>query len=102
MESFLREKSVMSEKTATDIATEVLSTLDAILAIFQATVQTLFILECLRRYAAFDSPFMQKPARELITALLLTNVSLWFFEVIFLLFCRIKIWTEFVDFIYWK
>lgn len=54
----------------------------AILSIVQGSLQTLFILECLRRYAQLNSPFMRKPARELITALLLTNISMWFFDTL--------------------
>ena len=42
----------------------------------------MFILECLRRYAAANKSFMVKPARELITALLLVNVSLWLFDTL--------------------
>lgn len=64
------------------LASEILAAIAAILSIVQGTFQTLFILECLRRYAAANSPFMRKPARELITALLLTNVSMWFFDTL--------------------
>ena len=46
-----------------------------ILSIIQGTIQTFFILECLRRYNINYST--RKPCRELITALLLVNVSLW-------------------------
>lgn len=65
-----------------DLASEILAAVASILSIIQGTFQTLFILECLRRYAASNSPFMRKPARELITALLLTNVSMWFFDTL--------------------
>lgn len=60
--------------------TDATATIAAFLSLIQCTFQTLFILECLRRYAAENSPFIRKPARELITALLLTNVSLWLFD----------------------
>ena len=46
----------------------------------QGTIQTFFILECLRRYAYENSELARKPARELITALLLVNVSLWCYD----------------------
>jgi hypothetical protein len=62
------------------LAIEITAAIASILSIAQGTFQTLFILECLRRYALHNEPFMRKPARELITALLLTNVSMWFFD----------------------
>lgn len=74
-----------SEENADEVSTlssEILASIAAILSIVQGTFQTLFILECLRRYAAHNAPFMRKPARELITALLLTNVSMWFFDTL--------------------
>lgn len=56
--------------------------LAAVSSIIQSTVQTFFILECLRRYAYNKRELVQKPARQLITALLLTNVSLWFYDTL--------------------
>ena len=52
----------------------------AILSIIQSTIQTFFILECLKRYAYNKRELIRKPARELITALLLVNVSLWCYD----------------------
>lgn len=75
-------RAVESSAEDDDLASEILAAIAAILSIIQGTFQTLFILECLRRYAAATSPFMRKPARELITALLLTNVSMWFFDTL--------------------
>lgn len=65
-----------------NLATNITAAIASILSIVQGTLQTLFILECLRRYAALNSPFMRKPARELITALLLTNISMWFYDTL--------------------
>ena len=42
-------------------ANEALEILARILAILQSTFQTIFILECLRRYADKNNPFMRKP-----------------------------------------
>ena len=75
----LRASEESSDEVST-LSSEILASIAAILSIVQGTFQTLFILECLRRYAAHNAPFMRKPARELITALLLTNVSMWFFD----------------------
>ncbi len=59
-----------AEDTELDFVLRIILALNSIITIIQGTVQTLFILECLRRYAYEDKPFMRKPARELITALL--------------------------------
>jgi hypothetical protein len=56
--------------------------ISSFLSIIQGTLQTLFILECLRRYARDNRSFLHKPARELITALLMTNISMWFFDTL--------------------
>lgn len=66
--------------TDKDTSFNILAGVASVLQIIQSTSQTLFILECLRRYALYNSPFMRKPARELITALCLTNVSMWLFD----------------------
>ena len=58
----------------------VLIIVSAFLSIIQGTIQTFFILECLRRYAYNKRELVRKPARELITALLLVNVSLWCYD----------------------
>ncbi len=79
MQTKLKEMSTGSE-TAKDVGYNLLAAIAAVLSIVQATFQTLFILECLRRYAEVSSQFVNKPARELITALLLTNLSLWFYD----------------------
>ena len=60
----------------------VAATVASLLSIVQSTCQTLFILECLRRYAQDNGAFIRKPARELITALLLCNISLWFYDTV--------------------
>lgn len=57
-----------------------LSAISAVFSIIQGTLQTLFILMCLKRYAFNNKEFVDKPARELITALLLINVSMWIFD----------------------
>jgi hypothetical protein len=66
--------------SVTDLGSNFLAAMAAVLSIVQATFQTLFILECLRRYAEQAEGLIHKPGRELITALLLTNVSLWFYD----------------------
>jgi hypothetical protein len=63
-----------------DVGNNLAAAIAAVLSIVQATLQTLFILECLRRYAEHSTQFVSKPAREIITALLITNLSLWFFD----------------------
>ena len=60
----------------------VLIIVSAFLSIIQGTIQTFFILECLRRYAYNKRELVRKPARELITALLLVNVSLWCYDTV--------------------
>ena len=52
------------------LVVQILATINSILSIIQATLQTWFILECLRRYAHGDKAYMRKPARDMITALL--------------------------------
>jgi hypothetical protein len=64
------------------IANNYSALISSFLSIIQGTLQTLFILECLRRYARDNSSFLHKPARELITALLMTNISMWFFDTL--------------------
>jgi hypothetical protein len=39
-------------------------------------------LECFRRYAYKNYALLHKPGRDLITALLFTNVSLWIFDTL--------------------
>ncbi|CAF0798153.1 unnamed protein product [Brachionus calyciflorus] len=65
-----------------DLTKNITSAFAAILQILQSSLQTLLILECLRRYAERDKTFMKKPARELITLLLIVNVSMWFFDTL--------------------
>ena len=65
-----------------ELGVNITAALASILSIVQGTIQTLFILECLRRYAFLNRALMLKPARELITALLLTNISLWLFDTL--------------------
>lgn len=48
----------------------IMSGFNAFMSVLQSTAQTFFILECLGRYAYANKPFLKKPARELITALL--------------------------------
>ena len=69
-----------SKDDVTLVITNAIAAVAALISILQSTLQTLFILECLRRYAQNDIQFMQKPARELITTLLITNLSLWFYD----------------------
>jgi hypothetical protein len=64
------------------IANNYSALISSFLSIIQGTLQTLFILECLRRYARDNGSFLHKPARELITALLMTNISMWFFDTL--------------------
>ena len=52
------------------LSIQIMSGFNALMSVIQSTVQTFFILECLGRYAYGNKPFLQKPARELITALL--------------------------------
>jgi hypothetical protein len=65
---------------STTILLNTISMIASILSLIQTTFQTLLILECLRRYAYSTAPFMNKPARELITVLLLINVSFWLYD----------------------
>ncbi len=47
------------------------------LAFIQASIQTVFILDGLRRCAEHDNHVNRKPGRTLVTFLLLCNLSLW-------------------------
>ena len=67
-------KSASSENEPYLFVNEMLMVLNSLFSIIQGTLQTLFILECLRRYAFENKPFMKKPARELITALLSNSI----------------------------
>ena len=48
----------------------ILAFLNAFLSIIQGTFQTLFIMECLKRFAHEIKTLIQKPGRELVTFLL--------------------------------
>ena len=80
--SFFRSTESNEKTSSIDLANQILAAFASILSIVQGTLQTMFILECLRRYAADNKSFMVKPARELITALLLINVSLWLYDTL--------------------
>lgn len=54
-----------------------LSTGTCVLSLAQSAVQTVFILDSLRRGADVDDHVTRKPGRALITCLLLCNLSLW-------------------------
>ena len=53
-----------------EIAIKVMSILNAIIGVVQGTLQTAFILECLRRFALNNKQFFRKPGRDLIIFLL--------------------------------
>ncbi len=55
----------------------ILSLGTALLAFLQAAVQSIFILDGLRRCAENDEQISRKPGRTLVTFLLLCNLSLW-------------------------
>jgi hypothetical protein len=73
-------KSIKSEDNILNEINKITEAIARILSLIQSSIQTFFILECLRRYAEKNKSFMRKPARELITSLLIVNVSLWFFD----------------------
>ena len=54
-----------------------LSTGTCVLSLAQSGIQTIFILDSLRRSADVDEHVTRKPGRALITCLLLCNLSLW-------------------------
>ena len=56
---------------------ELFGLLSAVLQTVQATVQTLFLLDALRRRPARNEHLRDKPGRELVTFLLVCNVGLW-------------------------
>ena len=60
-------------------ASDAIAVAVCIVSIVQSTLQTLFILECLGRFAK-NKQFVTKPGRELIVLLLLTNLSIWFYD----------------------
>ncbi|RWS08121.1 Otopetrin-2-like protein [Dinothrombium tinctorium] len=50
---------------------------NAIACLVQATLQSVFILDASRRYAATTSQFRRKPGRECVTFLLVCNFAMW-------------------------
>jgi hypothetical protein len=70
------------EENSLYFESEITATIASILSIVQCSLQTLLILECFRRYAYKNYSLLHKPGRELITALLFTNVSLWIFDTL--------------------
>lgn len=52
------------------IALKIVSILNAVIGMAQGTLQTAFILECLKRFAMENKQFFRKPARDLIILLL--------------------------------
>ncbi|ESO93943.1 hypothetical protein LOTGIDRAFT_104940 [Lottia gigantea] len=51
--------------------------ISSVLRMFQASLQTLFILNTLRRFAETKSHEQGKPGREFVTFLLVANIALW-------------------------
>jgi hypothetical protein len=84
LDNYSHGKSEVNSMSASteDQTIRYVNVLSAVLSIIQGTIQTFFILECLRRYAHNKRELVNKPARELITALLLTNISLWFYDTL--------------------
>lgn len=54
-----------------------LSLVVSIVTLFQSTIQTLFILNGLRRSAVTKSHEVQKPGRQFVTFLIVSNTALW-------------------------
>ena len=55
----------------------VLIIVSSVLRMFQATVQTIFMLNSLRRCAHLREHEKQKPGREFVTFLLMVNIAMW-------------------------
>ncbi|XP_041358945.1 proton channel OtopLc-like isoform X2 [Gigantopelta aegis] len=55
----------------------VLIIVSSVLRMFQATVQTIFMLNSLRRCAHLRQQEKQKPGREFVTFLLMVNIAMW-------------------------
>ena len=49
----------------------------ALICFVQATVQTMFILDGSKRYASTEEEYKNKPGREMVTFLILCNLSMW-------------------------
>lgn len=71
-----------SQSEDSDLLNDITSLISASLQIIQSSVQTLLILECLRRYASENSSYARKPGRELITILLILNICLWIIDTL--------------------
>ncbi|RNA40606.1 histone-lysine N-methyltransferase 2D [Brachionus plicatilis] len=65
-----------------DLTNNISLLISASLQLIQSSVQTLFILECLRRYASKNASYARKPGRELITVLLILNICLWIIDTL--------------------
>ena len=73
---------ISSSATVTQLGhVSVLSLCSSLMALIQASVQTIFVLDGLRRCAASDDHVFQKPGRALVTFLLLCNLSLWIVNI---------------------
>jgi hypothetical protein len=57
--------------------TGLLIILSSVLGMFQATVQTVFLLHALRKSACKPDHERQKPGREFVTFLLMSNIAVW-------------------------
>ncbi|KAJ8952057.1 hypothetical protein NQ318_010967 [Aromia moschata] len=56
-------------------------------ALVQSSCQTVLVLDAWRRRCSTESQMRRKPGRQLVTFLLVTNISLWFTGIEILVFC---------------
>ncbi|XP_046574717.1 LOW QUALITY PROTEIN: proton channel OtopLc-like [Haliotis rubra] len=69
--------SIISAAFISAQAQSLLIIISSVLRMFQATVQTVFIMNALRRYAYVKDHERRKPGREFVTFLLVSNIALW-------------------------
>lgn len=80
-QSYILPKANQAEEYQ-DLTNNLTSLFSASLQIIQSSIQTLLILECLRRYASNNSSYARKPGREMITILLIINICLWIIDTL--------------------
>ncbi|ELU10521.1 hypothetical protein CAPTEDRAFT_200837 [Capitella teleta] len=63
-------------------ASTVLDSVCAVLSIAQGGLQVVFIIDSMHRYVVFQKQNKEKPGREMVTFLIVVNVSTWLFKTI--------------------
>ncbi|XP_050416219.2 proton channel OtopLc [Patella vulgata] len=69
--------SIIAASFSQSMIQSLLIMISGVLRMFQATLQTVFIMNTIRRFAGSKEHEQEKPGRELVTFLLVANIALW-------------------------